>query len=50
LDASRVSEDADTAFYQENLETQYKYQPDKQETAIKTVLEQAEELYGEWVA
>lgn len=29
---------------------QYKYPPDKQETAIKTVLEQAEELYGEWVA
>jgi type I restriction enzyme, R subunit len=28
----------------------YKYPPDKQEKAIKTVLEQAEELYGEWVA
>jgi type I restriction enzyme R subunit len=28
----------------------YKYPPDKQEKAIKTVIEQAEELYGEWVA
>ncbi len=28
----------------------YKYPPDKQEAAIKTVIEQAEELYGEWVA
>jgi len=25
---------------------QYRYPPDKQEKAIKTVLEQAEELYG----
>jgi len=28
----------------------YKYPPDKQEKAIKTVIEQAEELYGDWVA
>ena len=28
----------------------YKYPPDRQEAAIKTVIEQAEELYGEWVA
>lgn len=28
----------------------YKYPPDKQDSAIKTVIEQAEELYGEWVA
>lgn len=27
----------------------YKYPPDKQENAIKTVIEQAEELYGDWV-
>jgi len=29
---------------------QYKYPPDKQEKAVQTVIEQAEELYGEWVA
>ncbi len=28
----------------------YKYPPDRQEAAIKTVIEQAEELYGDWVA
>ncbi len=28
----------------------YKYPPDLEQKAIKTVIEQAEELYGEWVA
>jgi len=28
----------------------YKYLLDKQEKATKTVIEQAEELYGDWVA
>ncbi|WP_320129360.1 type I restriction endonuclease subunit R [uncultured Sphaerochaeta sp.] len=28
----------------------YKYPPDKQERAIKTVIDQAEELYGDWIA
>lgn len=28
----------------------HKYPPDKQDNAIKTVIEQAEELYGDWVA
>jgi type I restriction enzyme R subunit len=28
----------------------YKYPPDRQEKAITSVIEQAEELYGEWVA
>ena len=28
----------------------YKYPPDKQDMAIKNVIEQAEELYGEWVS
>ena len=30
--------------------THYKYPPDKQAKAVQTVIEQAEELYGEWVA